>query len=516
MKNRFFYLAAILSFLVTNTHAQFTDDFETCVNGYNELPHWGNWGCGGGEGCGIACSNDFSLSGNQSGYIPGDGTTDAILDLGNKIFGEWGLEFWMYIPTGQEAYWNLQGIVPIGAGEWIVGNIFFNQDLATPGEGHIDDSALGDLYFNFPHDQWFRVVMNFDFELGISVATWQFNVDGIDVIPSGTAFTNLAGTIPTGLGGMDFFSISSNNQLYLDDFVYVNEFILIDPSPAPVTDDMESYTDGEPIYEDWWSTLGCGDDLGCALESSSAQANSGLLSGLVPGDGTTDVILDLGNKIFGEWGLEFWMYVPSDKEAYFALKGCVPICTEDFYIHVFLNQDLASPGEGVFSNTALGDVNFDFPHDQWFRIVMNVDISSGIALATWQVHVDGEVVIPSGTAFTNSAGEIPISLGGINFFSISTNNEYYVDDFNYIDGTILATVDYSEAVFSVSPNPASDMVYISSEENIETLRIYALSGRLVQELVGTKTVDVSALTNGMYFIEATTSTGKGVQKLIKK
>ncbi len=28
---------------------------------------------------------------------------DAVLDLGNKIFGQWGLEFWMYIPAGKTA-----------------------------------------------------------------------------------------------------------------------------------------------------------------------------------------------------------------------------------------------------------------------------------------------------------------------------------------------------------------------------------------------------------------------------
>ena len=83
-------------------------------------------------------------------YIPGDGTTDAVLDLGNKIFGEWGLEFWLLIPNDKEGYMNLQGTVPIGAGEWAVGNIFFNQDLLTPGMGQIDDTALGAVDFTYP------------------------------------------------------------------------------------------------------------------------------------------------------------------------------------------------------------------------------------------------------------------------------------------------------------------------------------------------------------------------------
>ena len=130
-------------------------------------------------------------TGNQSGFIPGDGTTDAVLDLGNKIFGEWGLEFWLLIPNDKEAYMNLQGTVPIGAGEWAVGNIFFNQDLLTPGMGQIDDTALGAVDFNFPQGQWFKVIMNWDISAGISAATWQFNVAGVDVLPAGTPYTML-------------------------------------------------------------------------------------------------------------------------------------------------------------------------------------------------------------------------------------------------------------------------------------------------------------------------------------
>ena len=74
----------------------------------------------------------------------------------------------MYIPAGKTAYYNLQGTVPIGSGEWIVGNIFFNQDGANPGGGSIDDSALGAVDFTYPEGQWFPVVMNFDISAGIT------------------------------------------------------------------------------------------------------------------------------------------------------------------------------------------------------------------------------------------------------------------------------------------------------------------------------------------------------------
>jgi len=236
MKN-FYYFLTILLFFNWNVNAQFTWDFETCILEGEPSPggsgYWTDWGCGGGPGCQVVCSTEHVNSGDWAGLIPGDNSTDTVLDLGNRIFAQWGLEFWMYIPLNKEGVWNIEGTIPIGAGESIVGNVFFNQDGANPGVGLIEDTALGALNFNFPHDEWFKVVMNWDISLGIGASTWQLNVDGINVVPFGTPFTNFASppsspTYPTSLGGIRFFSISTDNELYLDDFGYQNSFIILD------------------------------------------------------------------------------------------------------------------------------------------------------------------------------------------------------------------------------------------------------------------------------------------------
>ncbi len=518
MKTYYLLFTALL-FFNFNVLAQFSDGFEDCENDGDpasgcEFP-WIELGCGCMPGCYIICSSGEAHTGDWSGLIPGDGTTDAILDLGNRIFAQWGLEFWMYIPSDKEAYWNLQGEIPVGSGEWIVGNVFFNQDLANSGIGLIDDTALGEVNFNFPHDQWFRIVMNWDIELGISLATWQFNVDGVDVIPFGTPFTNYDGTTPTSLGGIDFFSISTDNELYLDDFNFINGFIDTEPNPIPLTDDMESYTEGEAIYEGWWIAL-WGDGLGSALESTSAQAYSGNLSGLVPGDSTTEAILDLGSKINGTWGVEYWAYIPSNKEAFWGVNGCVPICTDgDWLLYTLFNESLNSPGEGVVVNSSLGEVSFSFPPDQWFKTIINVDLTNGMSQATWQYIIDGVEVIPLGTSLANDIGQFPVSFGGLEFYSTSTINELYIDDFNYIEGVILATNDIENIEFKIYPNPAINSVNISSTESIEKINIYSIHGILVKETTNNKTIDVSNLSNGIYFIEVLYEKGKKVQKLIK-
>lgn len=219
MKKNYF-LVLLFSFLVMGTNAQFVDYME--YESGDQIGNW--WGCAPPPSpfC-LGINTDQSHSGTRSGSIPSDGTTDVILDLGNKIFGTWQLQFWMYIPSNRVGYFNLQGQVPIGAGEWIVGNFFFNQDNVNPGVGLIDDTATGEVNFNFPHDEWFHLGMQFDISAGIGASTWEFSVDFTEVIPAGTPFRNSAGTYPTSLGGVEFFSISTDNLYYLDDFCYSQE-----------------------------------------------------------------------------------------------------------------------------------------------------------------------------------------------------------------------------------------------------------------------------------------------------
>jgi hypothetical protein len=212
-----YILSALFAFIMTGMNAQFTDDIESYANG---APVDGDWWLEWVTGIGYATSSDAqSVSGTQSALVGGDGV-DPVLDLGNKIFGTWYLTFQMYVPSGKEAYMNIQGVTPIGSGEWVIGNWFFNQALGSPGVGQIDNSALGAVSFDFPHDEWFEVQVNVDISAGISLATIEIKVDGVDVLPAGTAFTDSAGTVPTGLGGVNIYSISANNEVYFDDYVY--------------------------------------------------------------------------------------------------------------------------------------------------------------------------------------------------------------------------------------------------------------------------------------------------------
>ncbi len=294
---------------------------------------------------------------------------------------------------------------------------------------------------------------------------------------------------------------------------------------AQFQDDMESYTDGQPISGAHWTDWNCGGGPGCAIMSSSVQAQSGTLSGLIPDDGTTDAVLDLGNKIFDVWCLEFWMYVPSNKEAYWNLQGTVPIGSGEWIVgNIHFNQDLANPGVGLIDDAVGAPISFNFPHDEWFSVRMAWDISVGISLATWLMVVANEWVIPPGTPFTDAAGTVPTSLGGIDFFSINTNNFYYLDSFNYINPISgqscfpLSTEEFKSKEFKAYPNPVEDDLTLRANEEISSITITNILGQIIytQKINAlSSTIDMSSFAKGTYFIKVIIGDTIGIVKVIK-
>mmetsp|Transcript_32717 Transcript_32717/g.80143 ORF Transcript_32717/g.80143 Transcript_32717/m.80143 type:complete len:302 (+) Transcript_32717:70-975(+) len=173
-------------------------------------------------------SDTTASEGTKSYWVrPSDGgatdLVDPVLNLGNKIFGEWYLRFFYYVPTDMQGYMNIQGLTPIAGGEWVVGNIYFNQDGLDPGAGVIDNSALGAVSFTYPEGEWFAIEMSWDITAGITNATWSMDVAGVNVIPEGTAFEDAGGVDPTGLGGLNFYSLNMETSYYIDDIIYSDQ-----------------------------------------------------------------------------------------------------------------------------------------------------------------------------------------------------------------------------------------------------------------------------------------------------
>jgi len=81
----------------------------------------------------------------------------------------------------------------------------------------------------------------------------------------------------------------------------------------------------------------------------------------------------------------------------------------------------------------------------------------------------------------------------------------------------LAVDDLVLTKVSIYPNPASNILFISSEITINNLSVFSISGKKVLEQKNIdNSIDISSLPAGMYFLEITSENGKAVQKFIKR
>jgi len=77
----------------------------------------------------------------------------------------------------------------------------------------------------------------------------------------------------------------------------------------------------------------------------------------------------------------------------------------------------------------------------------------------------------------------------------------------------------AKTTFSIVPNPATNNVTVTSGNNFHTIEVVSFLGQTVlsQPNIGNTTLlDVSTLTNGIYFIRITSDNGTNVQKFVKQ
>jgi hypothetical protein len=116
---------------------------------------WSGAGFGGAED-GIV-STEQANSGTKSMKIlttsPAGGPQDVVLKLGNKTTGRYELKWMYFVPAGKQAYYNIQNVVPIGAGAWNLDALFGanNEGVIRIGAGPI----LAE--FTYPNGEWFEV-----------------------------------------------------------------------------------------------------------------------------------------------------------------------------------------------------------------------------------------------------------------------------------------------------------------------------------------------------------------------
>lgn len=96
------------------------------------------------------------------------------------------------------------------------------------------------------------------------------------------------------------------------------------------------------------------------------------------------------------------------------------------------------------------------------------------------------------------------------------NNGWCKDETaSYSEDCQLGTENFTTTDFQLFPNPSENLLHIQTKENIESVKIYSIQGVLVKE-VSSKTLDVSGLNAGMYFVQITSNEKTITKKFIKE
>lgn len=221
MKKLYLLLVAICAFVFSSNAQLIDDNFDSYIPGPmgNQAAWWTTWSGVTGTVEDIQVVTDNFNSGTQSGYIgPGGATPDALLLLGNQSTGQYTVQWQMFVPTGAVAYWNIQEDESPGI-QW--NDEFYVGATAMGGAPDVITSLETGLTVPYPEDQWFLIIH----EIDMDALTYSIEVDGAPFLTNETY-------IGTQLGAIDFFSIDAFNEYWVDDVLYLDEFLGTDDFSA--------------------------------------------------------------------------------------------------------------------------------------------------------------------------------------------------------------------------------------------------------------------------------------------
>jgi hypothetical protein len=200
-----------------NPDALICDKLDTYVTTQKLGPqatHWTTWsGTEGTNEDGIVSTEQAFSAPNSLKIVStaaAGGPQDVLLALGNRSSGRYELKWKSFVPTGKQAYYNMQAAVPL-----IIANGDFDMQIYfdAAGAGRIFNEANIQIgTFSYPNGSWFEVKQIFDVDN-----------DLISLYINGVFVKKFPCT--KNMGGIDFYGANASNQFYTDDI----EFIKLTP-----------------------------------------------------------------------------------------------------------------------------------------------------------------------------------------------------------------------------------------------------------------------------------------------
>ena len=414
MKRTFLFLLTI-AFMGMGSFAQsviYQDDFESYNVGEYlavQSPDWTTWSNNPGSAEDALISDDYALSPTKSVKV--DGTTDLVLPLGDKQAGKFEVAFAYYIESGYGGYYNLQHYEAVGT-EWAV-EVYFASD----GTGEISTDG-NTTPFTYTQAAWVEIVNVVDMDLdvaeiwmdGVMIHTWTWSTQS-----SGGAGANQLGALNVYAGA----PTGDDPLYYMDDVLYQQIF-----EPL-LFEDFESYTVGDYVavvnptwFTTWSNNPGSAEDALIVDDQAFSGSNSAQV------EGSTDLILKLGDKTAGQFAVDWMMYIPAGYAGYYNFQHFEAPGVE-WAVEVYFNAD------GTADLNADGaTISFTYDQDTWLEIGHFIDLDADVA----EMYLEGKVVHTWTWSTQASGGPGANQLGGVDFFAGAQGSDvplYYFDDVSY-------------------------------------------------------------------------------------
>ena len=391
---------------------------------------WTTWSNLPGSDEDAAFSDEQAVSGTNS--VKFTYGNDQVYNFNDETTGSYTLDWNMYIPSGKDAYLNIQHNFTGGQdGEWAFGLYFNTAEQGTA--LHVSD-AYHD--FNFPFDTWFPV--HFDIDLDNDAIS--LTIDGTEV--HSWAFSEQESSATPGmrvLDALDFYppTNASTSVFYIDDFSFVSS----QEDQVLIGESFEEYTVGNKIAaeavaagHDWWTTWtnqpGGNNDGTVSNDYASEGNNSGYFTN------ATDQVLLLGDYETGVYDLSFDVYTPAGKDGYFNILHKFPASDNaDWAMQAYFNAESDETNNEMWHSTGHGSVHAggalvaDLPcvEDEWMNVRVHIDCDIDEAtlffndqeMYTWQWSLG---------SFGDESTRV---IAGANFFGPLATSQFYVDNIQF-------------------------------------------------------------------------------------
>jgi hypothetical protein len=198
--------------------------------------------------------------------------------------------------------------------------------------------------------------------------------------------------------------------------------------------------------------------------------------------------------------------------------------------------------ESDWHNVDPGFTNNEDLIDEWISFIVSNSTpgapGGGDGMPWWRTNVNDNIWTPDWPPLADlSYSDATLNSGGMGGYPLGDLNWYMDDKATWMDtnesealiammknaavGIEENEISEANSLISVYPNPASNMLYISSESELNSVMVYDVVGQLVKQVNLDRdfnsNLDISDLNNGVYILQVETVSGEyNSSKFVKK